>query len=94
METSPFPAPLLKAPESGDLVCWRCLRHARVLGWDQAYGGGPFVVLRVVDHGSEGIPRGIVVRTNRGEREINEVWLALVPEEQGYSPETLDGVLC
>jgi hypothetical protein len=38
-------------------------------------GLGPFEVVRVVDRSDDGIPPGAVLRTDRGEREINTVWL-------------------
>jgi hypothetical protein len=69
----PTPPPRLHRP--GDLVHWKDGRHARALGWADALGPGPFVVLRVVDKAHLGIPACVVLRTRLGEREINEVWL-------------------
>jgi hypothetical protein len=62
-------------PGPGQLVHWRNRRHAEALGWVTAYGAGPFVVVRVVDKSHLGIPACVVLKTNLGEREINEVWL-------------------
>jgi len=78
--SSSFPAPMPKLPEPGHLVRWRCCRHAKAIGWADAYGFGPFVVLRVVDRSQDGIPQGLVLQTLRGESEINEVWLVEEPE--------------
>ena len=68
--TPPLPTPAHK-------VRWRDPRHARALGWEDAYGPGPFEVVRVVDKGRYGLPAGVILKTQLGEREINEVWLAL-----------------
>jgi hypothetical protein len=82
-------------PRPGQQVRWRQPEHAHALGWQDAYGPGPFEVVRVVDKADLGIPAGVVVKTDLGEREINEVWLA--PEDgpgwQGYDLETLTALL-
>ncbi len=76
----------------GDLVHWKDHRHAHILGWADAYGPGPFVVVRLVDKSHLGIPACAVLRTKLGEREINEVWLTPF-EEAGRDerPEVWDG---
>jgi hypothetical protein len=63
-------------PRPGQRVRWRDVRHARALGWLDALGPGPFEVVRVVDHADVGLPPGVVLKTQFGEREINTVWLA------------------
>jgi hypothetical protein len=63
-------------PRPGQKVRWRDSRHARAIGWLDAYGPGPFEVVGVVDKSSLGIPVAVVVKTDLGEREINVVWLA------------------
>ena len=65
-------------PRPGQMVCWRDPRHAQALGWLHGYGPGPFEVVRIVDKADLGIPPGVVVKTKLGDRDINEVWLALV----------------
>jgi hypothetical protein len=101
MDANPFPTPMPKAPTPGELVRWRCSRHAKAIGWADAFGTGPFLTLRVVDRSTDGIPCGVVVQTRRGEREINEVWLALDGESadarrpavcEGYRVEVLDSL--
>jgi hypothetical protein len=64
-------------PRPGQRVRWRDPHHAWALGWAYAYGPGPFEVVRIVDKGTYGLPAGVVLKTLLGEREINEVWLAL-----------------
>jgi hypothetical protein len=91
-----------KLPEPGQQVHWRCHRHAHALGWAHAYGPGPFPVVRVVDKSQQALPAGVVVRTLLGEREINEVWLALPRGQEGsrhgagdwpsYSAEVLEAL--
>jgi hypothetical protein len=75
LDALPSPAPLPRSPRPGDLVHWKDGRHALALGWAEAYGPGPFVVVRVVDKSHLGIPACVVLRTRLGEREINEFWL-------------------
>jgi hypothetical protein len=70
-----FPLPMPDLPRPGQKVRWRSLRHARAIGWLDAYGHGPFEVVAVVDKSHLGISVAVVVRTNLGEREINVVWL-------------------
>ena len=87
--------PARKRPWPGQKVRWREPRHARALGWEDAYGPGPFEVVRVVDKSRLGIPPAVVVKTRLGEREINKVWLAPLggpPPDEGYSPEMLLGL--
>jgi hypothetical protein len=67
-------------PRPGMRVGWRDPRHAHALGWLEAYGPGPFEVVRVVDKADQGIPAAVLLRTHLGEREINAVWLAPAPE--------------
>jgi hypothetical protein len=86
------PAPTPPLPPLGRKVRWRDPRHARALGWEEAYGPGPFEVVRVVDKSRQGIPPAVVVRTRLGEREINQVWLTAVEEpgpNEGYSADLL-----
>jgi hypothetical protein len=75
VDPASIPAPTHRPPRPGDLVHWKDSRHARALGWADAYGPGPFVVLRVVDKNHLGIPACAVLRTRLGEREINVFWL-------------------
>ncbi len=76
MDAAPSnPDPAHRQARPGDLVHWKDSRHARALGWADAYGAGPFVVLRVVDKSHLGIPACVVLHTKLGEREINEFWL-------------------
>jgi hypothetical protein len=86
-------------PRPGQKVRWRCTRHARAIGWLDAYGPGPFEVVGLVDKSRQDIPAAVVVRTGLGEREINAVWLAAEGGEEArqgplgpgenYTPETL-----
>jgi hypothetical protein len=79
-------------PPPAHKVRWRDPRHARALGWEDAYGPGPFEVVRVVDQSPQGIPPAVVVKTRLGEKEINQVWLTAVDEpgpSEGYSPDVL-----
>ncbi len=94
-----FPAPMPQLPQSGQLVSWRNLRHAHALGWVDAYGPGPFVAIGTVDKSHQDIPAAVVLRTRLGEKEVNQVWLALTNDRggdmepcsrlEGYSPEVL-----
>ena len=102
MDPTLHPRPMPRLPEPGQKVYWRCRRHAHALGWAHAFGPGPFPVVRVVDNSEQALPAGVVVQTLLGEREINEVWLALPqgrPERAhgpadwpSYSPEVLEAL--
>jgi hypothetical protein len=72
-------APVLEVPQSGQKVGWRDPEYARALGWADAYGPGPFEVLRAIDRSGLGLPAAVVLQTALGEREINEVWLEPAP---------------
>ncbi len=95
----PFPPPMPQLPQPGHLVYWRNLRHAHALGWVDAYGPGPFVAVGTVDKSHQGIPAAVVLRTRLGDREVNQVWLALTAGRdedaepnrrlEGYRPEVL-----
>jgi hypothetical protein len=79
--TSPsIPEPMPDLPCAGQKVCWRNPRHAHALGWAHILGSGPFEVVRTVDKSDQGLAAALILRTEIGEREISEVWLALVPE--------------
>ena len=95
MEASSSPALMLRLPRPGQQVRWSQPWHAHAIGWADAYGPGPFEVVRVVDKAEQGLPAGVVLRTDLGEREINEVWLAPehAPGRQGYDLETLTAIL-
>ena len=67
----------------GQQVCWRNPEQARAWGWEGAFGPGPFVVARIVDHSRHRLATGLVLRTALGEQEISEVWLALAGEPEG-----------
>ena len=89
------PATTHPLPPQGRKVGWLDPRHARALGWEDAYGPGPFEVVRVVDKSPLGIPPALIVKTRLGEKEINQVWLAPVGEPrpgEGYRPELLLGL--
>ncbi len=60
----------------GQLVAWRNMQQVRAFGWVDAYGPGPFVVVRVVDRSSQELPAGLLLRTPEGVREVNALWLA------------------
>ncbi len=70
-------------PRPGQQVCWRDPEQARAWGWEAAFGPGPFVVVRTVDHRRHRLATGLVLRTALGEQEISEVWLALAEEPEG-----------
>jgi hypothetical protein len=57
------------------------------MGWEQAYGPGPFGVIRTVDKGDQGLPTGLIVKTDLGEREINGVWLTTATEPHPPQPD-------
>ena len=65
-----------RLPRPGEWVQWRDPRHASTHWWDETFGPGPFEVVCVVDHTLDDAPHGIILKTNLGEREVNEVWLA------------------
>jgi CheY-like chemotaxis protein len=93
MDTVSLPAPMPHLPHPGQRVRWRDTRHAHAIGWLYTYGPGPFEVLRVVERGAREIPAGVVLRTDLGEREVNEVWLALdgpADEDRARSTRGLD----
>jgi hypothetical protein len=50
---------------------------ARDSGWDEVFGPGPFAVVGVVDHSNHGLADSLILRTELGDQEISEVWLAL-----------------
>ena len=100
MDAVSFPAPTLP-PRPGELVRWRCRRHALERGWVCSYGPGPFVVARVVGTSRQGGPVRVIVRTLLGDREIDEAWLAPhragqpqgeATSWEGYSPEVLEAL--
>ena len=90
-EGGPSPEGMSKVPEAGQWVRWRQPRHAYAIGWADAYGPGPFEVVRVVDKSGQGIPAAVVLKTDLGDREVNTVWLDLEDDLgwQGYDQETL-----
>jgi hypothetical protein len=57
------------------LVSWRHPAQARAWGWAEAFGPGPFEVVRAVDHSAQGLRPGLVLKTLLGEFEVSEVWL-------------------
>jgi hypothetical protein len=83
METASFPPPMPTLPRPGQKVRWRDPEHAHAIGWLDAYGAGPFEVVRIVDKSDQDLPAGVVLLTWLGEREINEVWLALAEGVEG-----------
>ena len=72
-----FPELVPELPRPGQQVRWSQPWHAHAIGWADAYGPGPFEVVRVVDKAEQGLPAGVVLKTGLGEREINAVWLEL-----------------
>jgi CheY-like chemotaxis protein len=64
-------------PRPGQWVRWRDPRHAHAIRWLYAYGPGPFEVVGVVPRGDQGRPAGVVLKTDLGQKEVNEVWLTL-----------------
>jgi hypothetical protein len=64
-------------PRPGQKVRWHNRRRARACGWETVFGPGPYEVVGLVDRSDRGLAANIVLRTNMGEREIPEVWLAL-----------------
>ena len=92
MATSSFPTLVFYSPRLGQKVRWEDPRPARALGWEDALGPGPFEVVGFVDRRREGLPRGLLIQTRWGEKEISEVWLTTGDEsepEEGYSPDVL-----
>ncbi len=57
------------------LASWRDPAKARAWGWAEAFGAGPFEVVRAVDHSAQGLRPGFVLKTLLGEFEVSEVWL-------------------
>jgi hypothetical protein len=73
-----FPDRMPELPARGSYVGWRDPRHAQALAWESHYGPGPFEVVDVLDKSDVGLPAGILLKTNAGERDISEVWLTAV----------------
>src|SRR5271166_3818649 len=69
--------PMPELPRPGQKVHWRDPQDARTSGWEDIFGPGPFEVVRTVDKSHQDLLAGIVLRTELGECEINEIWLAL-----------------
>jgi hypothetical protein len=80
MTTAPGPKHMPALPRPGQKVRWRNRPHARACGWEDFFGPGPYEVVGVVDRSDLGLAANVVVRTNIGEREVPEVWLALADE--------------
>ena len=86
MTTTPAPELMPALPRSGQKVRWRCPQEARRCGWEAVFGSGPFEVVGLVGRCDRGLAANVVLRTELGEREISEVWLALADEaENGAS---------
>jgi len=64
-------------PSPGQSVRWRHPQQARVWGWQDIFGPGPFRVVGIVDHSNQAMPTGLLLNTELGEREISELWLEL-----------------
>jgi hypothetical protein len=90
MENSSLKERMPRLPGPGEKVRWRNPRHAWFLGWEDAYGPGPFEVIGLVNERRPGPLRGILLKTKLGEREINEVWLA-AGDEPARGPEEIRG---
>jgi CheY-like chemotaxis protein len=71
------PEPMSRLPRPGQRIHWRNPRHAHAIGWLYSYGPGPFEVVGVVDRSRRGLPAGVLLKTDLGEKEVNEVWLTL-----------------
>jgi len=94
-----IPAPMPQLPRPGQFVYWRNNRHAHALGWVDAYGPGPFIVVDTVDNSHLDVPASLILRTQLGDRPVNQVWLAVTPEPgesaelagnwEGYNPDLL-----
>jgi hypothetical protein len=86
MTTTTAPKLMPELPRPGQKVRWRNRRRARVYGWEDLFGPGPYEVVGLVDRSNRGLATNIVLRTNMGEREIPEVGLAVADEpEDGTS---------
>ena len=83
MTTAPVPKPMPELPRPGQRVRWFDPPHARACGWEAVFGPGPFEVVRVVDRSDQGLAAGLLLRTEVGEAEISEVWLALADGPEG-----------
>jgi hypothetical protein len=77
MTTTPAPKLMPELPRAGQKVRWRYPQDARRCGWEVVFGPGPFEVVGLGGRIDQGLAVGIVLRTNLGEQEIPEVWLAL-----------------
>jgi len=77
MATTPSWEPMPELPRSGQKVRWRDSTMARDSGWEELFGPGPFAVVSVVDNSNLGLATSLILRTELGDREISEVWLAL-----------------
>jgi hypothetical protein len=73
-------------PRPGQKVRWRNPQEARACGWEDVFGPGPFAVARIVDNSAYGLAAGLILRTELGEREFPEVWLALAEEPDNGVP--------
>jgi hypothetical protein len=82
MTTPPMLEPMPQLPRTGKKVRWRNPQAARAWGWEDVLGPGPFAVVRLVDNSAYGLGAGLILRTELGEREISEVWLALAEESE------------
>jgi len=56
MVTAFFPKPMPSLPVPGQQVRWHHPEHIRYLGWEEAFGSGPFEVIALVDHKDLDIP--------------------------------------
>lgn len=74
-----------KLPRADQKVCWRDPQQAHAWGWVAVFGIGPFDVVRLEDKSGQGSPTGIILQTELGEQEINEIWLALADESENGS---------
>lgn len=83
MAAAGLPRPMRVLPCPGQKVRWRNPQQARDWGWQDVFGSGPFRVEGLVDHSSLAMPTGLLLRTDLGQREISELWLALVDEVDG-----------
>ena len=80
MSEAAFPGLMPLLPRPGENVRWRNGQQARVWGWQDVFGAGPFRVLGIVDHSDQKMPTGLLLDTDLGNREISELWLALDDE--------------
>jgi CheY-like chemotaxis protein len=51
-----------------------------------SYGPGPFEVLAIAERNGERLPADLVLMTDLGEKEVNEVWLALEENADDNAP--------